>query len=135
MDFWFEFRLPYSKYNHINDLQQTIHNAVDLIITHDLSVFITRFEGIQKEIDNFALEINKIREKGTKFIVNKIFEILQANYHPNCFIISNDAFREYDISEELKNRIIPVSIIYNEVIFSKKLVDYLKNEGEIIINS
>ena len=47
-----------------------------------------------------------------------------AKNHLNCFIISNDAFREYDISEELKNRIIPVSIIYNEVIFSKKFVDY-----------
>ena len=58
-----------------------------------------------------------------------------AKNHPNCFIISNDAFREYDISEELKNRIIPVSLIYNEAIFSKKLVDYLKNEGEIIVNS
>lgn len=58
-----------------------------------------------------------------------------AKNHLNCFIISNDAFREYDISEELKNRIIPVSIIYNEVIFSKKLVDYFINEGEIIVNS
>jgi len=58
-----------------------------------------------------------------------------AKNHPNCFIISNDAFREYDISEELKNRIIPVSLIYNEAIFSKKLVDHLKNEGEIIVNN
>lgn len=58
-----------------------------------------------------------------------------AKNHPNCFIISNDAFKEYDISEELKSRVIPVSLIYNDVIFSKKLVDYLKNEGEIIVNS
>ena len=43
-----------------------------------------------------------------------------AKNHLNFFIISNDAFREYDFSEELKNRIIPVSIIYNEVIFSTR---------------
>jgi len=61
--------------------------------------------------------------------------IQYAKNHPYCLIISNDAFREYDISEELKNRIIPVTIINNEAIFSKKLVDYLKNEGEIIVNN
>ena len=62
------------------------------------------------------------------------YVIRYAKNHPNCLIISNDAFREYDIRKELKNRIIPVTIINNEVIFSKKLVDYLINEGELIVN-
>jgi len=55
-----------------------------------------------------------------------------AKNHLNCFIISNDAFRDYDINEELKDRIIPVSIIYNEAIISKKLVDCLINKEEKI---
>jgi len=55
-----------------------------------------------------------------------------AKNHPNCFIISNDAFKEYDIKEQLRKRIIPVGIINNEVIFSQKLYAYLQDEEKII---
>ena len=54
--------------------------------------------------------------------------------HPNCVLISKYAFKEYDIGEGLKNRIIPVSLMCNEAKIRKKLVDYLKNEVEIIEN-
>ena len=63
------------------------------------------------------------------------YMIQYAKNHPNRLIISNDAFREHDISEELKIRIIPVTIINNEVIFSKKLVEYLINEEKIMVNA
>ena len=134
MDFWFEFRLPYSKYNHINDLQQTIHNAVDLIITHDLSVFITRFEDIQKEVDNFALEINKIREKGTKFTVNKIFEILQANYHPKKSKEQIDVlttFADYSENDDLHSQLINILDNFLEDINGIKILHMNFNDNEM----
>ena len=43
-----------------------------------------------------------------------------AENKKNCYIFTNDAFRDYEVSEELKNRIIPICIIEDDVIFSKK---------------
>ena len=142
MDFWFEFRLPYSKYAYINSLQKTIHKAVYLIITHDLSVIKTKFEDIQKEVDDFALKINIIREKGTKFTVNKIFEILQANYHPKKSkeqIDISTTFVEYNENDVLHSQLINILDNFLEDINGIKILHMnfndtvMKNEGKRII--
>lgn len=98
-EFWSDFRLPYNKYALISKFQQTIHKAVELIKTHDLSVFKTIFEDIKNEVDNFAQKIEKIRKSGSKLTVNKIFEILQAKYLPKESIDQIDLLtipEEYD---------------------------------------
>ena len=53
--------------------------------------------------------------------------IKYAENKENCYIITNDAFRDYNINDGLKQRIIPVCIIENEVIFSQKLEKFLSN--------
>lgn len=47
--------------------------------------------------------------------------IKYAENKKNCLIITNDRFNNHNISNNLKNRIIPVVIIDDEVIFSEKL--------------
>ncbi|MFX1500763.1 MAG: hypothetical protein ACFFDH_07340 [Promethearchaeota archaeon] len=54
------------------------------------------------------------------------YMIKYAEKNPNYCIISSDGFKNYNIEETLKERVIPVCIINGEVIFSKKLELFLK---------
>ncbi len=48
------------------------------------------------------------------------YMIKYAENKKNCYIITNDAFRDYNINYKLQERIIPVCIIESEVMFSQK---------------
>lgn len=79
---WFRFRSPYSNAG-IDDLQQTIHNAIDSIKTEqDFIEFKTIFEEIQQKVDKFILKVNTIRKNGSKYTINKIFKLLSIRYNP-----------------------------------------------------
>ena len=54
------------------------------------------------------------------------YMIAYARNKPYCFIITNDGFKDHKIHDNLKKRVIPVCIINDEVIFSKKLNEHLK---------
>lgn len=56
------------------------------------------------------------------------FYLIQyAKDKPHCFIITNDAFRDYEINDGLKDRLIRFTIIKDEVIFSENLNKALKS--------
>ena len=54
-----------------------------------------------------------------------------AENKPDCCIVTNDGFKNHEFNENLKDRIIRVSIINNEVIFSKSLNNFLTNQAKI----
>lgn len=49
------------------------------------------------------------------------YMIIYANNNRDCYIISNDGFKDYKIQDNLISRVVPVCIINGEVIFSRKL--------------
>lgn len=57
------------------------------------------------------------------------YMIQYAKPYQNCCIISNDSFKDHNLNRDIKKRIIPVCIINNEVIFSKKLKEFPKNSN------
>ena len=54
-----------------------------------------------------------------------------AENKSDCCIVTNDGFKNHEFNENLKDRIIRVSIINNEVIFSKSLNVFLTNQAKI----
>lgn len=57
------------------------------------------------------------------------YMIKYAENKSNCCIITNDGFKNHKFNENLKNRIIRVSIINSEVIFSKNFNEFLTNQA------
>lgn len=45
-----------------------------------------------------------------------------AEMKPNCYLVSNDTFKDYELKNGVKERIIQLTIIGDEVIFSEKIM-------------
>lgn len=50
---------------------------------------------------------------------------------PDCYIISNDGFKEYNLKSQVRDRVIHLCIIENVVFFSEKIEILGKNESFI----
>ncbi|MFX0102219.1 MAG: hypothetical protein ACFFCS_21820 [Candidatus Hodarchaeota archaeon] len=51
-----------------------------------------------------------------------------AQNKANCIVISRDQFKNYNLDDRMKQRVIPFSIIGEEVIFSKKMNKFKKKK-------
>lgn len=58
------------------------------------------------------------------------YMIKYAENKSYCCIVTNDGFKNHKFNENLKNRIIRVSIINGEVIFSKNFNEFLTNQAK-----
>ena len=108
VDNLFNYWSPYSNLGIIS-LQQIIYNATDLIKTHKLIEFDSFFKEIQLEVDNFNQKINRIRKNGSKYSINKIFEILHTHYNPQeslSQIEISTSFKEFDGDSDFYSQLI-----------------------------